>query len=241
MTWLRPLLTMVFVAIAVPSVMRQCRKPGRWIGRPFLWSMNHSHSALTDWGLGHLRIEKGFHILDVGCGGGRTIEKLAALAPEGRVCGVDYSAGSVAASRAKNARMVAAGRVEVREAPVSRLPYPDRAFDLVTAIETHYYWPDPPGDLREVRRVLKPGGTVIVIAEAYNTGSRGRLQQAAMRPLGVALMSPDEHRAWLVAAGFEEVQVFEERGKGWLCVSGRLPALEQSTIGAQARPGVAAE
>ena len=235
MSLLRPLLTLVFVAIAVPYVLRQVRKPGRWIGMPFLWSMNHSHSALTDWGLGHVRIENGFHILDVGCGGGRTLEKLAALASEGLVCGVDYSAGSVAASRAKNARMVAAGRVEVREAPVSRLPYPDRAFDLVTAIETHYYWPDPPGDLREVRRVLKPGGMVIVIAEVYNSGSRGRLQQAAMRPLGVALMSPDEHRAWLVAAGFEEVQVFEERGKGWLCVTGRLPALEHATIGAQAR------
>ena len=240
MPLLRPLLTLVFVAVAVPYVLRQCRKPGRWIGMPFLWSMNHSHSALTDWGLGHVRIGKNFRILDVGCGGGRTIEKLALLASEGRVCGVDYSAGSVAASRAKNARLVEAGRVEIREAAVSRLPYPDRAFDLVTAIETHYYWPDPPGDLREVRRVLEPGGTVIVIAEAYNAGSRGRLQQAAMRPLGVALMSPEEHRAWLVAAGFEQVQVFEERGKGWLCASGRRPAAEPATIGAPVRASVAA-
>jgi ubiquinone/menaquinone biosynthesis C-methylase UbiE len=149
MSLLRPLLVVVFMAVAVPYVMRQVRKPGRWIGMPFLWSMNQSHSALTDWGLEHVRFGKDFRILDVGCGGGRTIEKLAALAPEGRVCGVDYSAGSVAASRAKNARLIAAGRVEVREAPVSHLPYPDREFDLVTAIETHYYWPDLPGDLRE--------------------------------------------------------------------------------------------
>lgn len=53
----------------------------------------------------HVVIEKQFSILDVGWGGGRTIEKLAALASEGVVYGVDYGAGSVAASRARNSRL----------------------------------------------------------------------------------------------------------------------------------------
>ncbi len=61
--------------------------------------MNVSHSRVADWGLQHVRIEKDFTILDVGCGGGRTIQKLAALATEGIVYGVDYAKGSVAASR----------------------------------------------------------------------------------------------------------------------------------------------
>jgi SAM-dependent methyltransferase len=224
MPLLRPLLTLVLMAIAVPYMLHQARKPTRWLGQVFLWGMNQSHSALTDWGLGHVRIEKGFHILDVGCGGGRTIEKMAAVASEGRVCGVDYSAGGVAASRAKNARSIAAGRVEIREASVSRLPYPDRAFDLVTAVETHYYWPDPPGDLEEILRVVKPGGSVIVIAEAYRGGRLGRLQGQVMKPLGVVLMSADEHRAWLAAAGFEEVRIFEEPTHGWICAAGVRPA-----------------
>ena len=60
MPLLRPLVTMVFVGIAVPYLMRQVRKPGRWIGMPFLWSMNRSHSALSDWGLEHVRIGKDF-------------------------------------------------------------------------------------------------------------------------------------------------------------------------------------
>jgi len=86
--------------------------------RLFTSVMNRSHSALTDWGLTHVRIERDFSILDVGCGGGRTIEKLAMLAADGKVRGVDYAAGSVAASRAKNADLVRAGRVAIEQASV---------------------------------------------------------------------------------------------------------------------------
>jgi trans-aconitate methyltransferase len=69
-------------------VLNQVRKPTRWVGRLFLWIMNSSHSGVTDWGLRRVRIERDFKILDVGCGGGSTIEKLAALAPEGVVHGM---------------------------------------------------------------------------------------------------------------------------------------------------------
>jgi SAM-dependent methyltransferase len=85
-------------------VLNQVRKPTKWVGRLFLWIMNSSHSGVTDWGLKHVRIERDFKILDVGCGGGRTIEKLAALAPAGASDGIDYATGSVAASRAKNVK-----------------------------------------------------------------------------------------------------------------------------------------
>ena len=69
---------------------------------------------MTDWGLKQISIEKRFTILDVGCGGGRTIQKLAAIATEGMLYGVDYAKGSVAASRGKNALLIKAGRVEIQ-------------------------------------------------------------------------------------------------------------------------------
>jgi ubiquinone/menaquinone biosynthesis C-methylase UbiE len=115
--------------------------------------MNASHSKVTDWGLGHISVGQGDTILDVGCGGGRTVSKLAAIAVEGKVYGVDYSEESVAASKRTNARGVDAGRVEIRQGSVSQLPFPDGMFNLVTGVETHFWWPDLPGDMREVFRV----------------------------------------------------------------------------------------
>jgi len=209
---------------AMAYVLYQARKPGRTLGRLVLLGMNRSHSALTDWGLRHVEIAPDFRILDVGCGGGRTIEKLAALAPNGHVEGVDYADGSVAASRAHNARLIRAGRVAIHHAAVSKLPYPDRTFDLVTSIESHYYWPDLTGDLRELLRVTKPGGTALVIAEFYLKGRMSGWQELAMKPLRAAHLTREQHEAWFVDAGFTGVQVFEDARHGWLCVMGRRPA-----------------
>jgi SAM-dependent methyltransferase len=221
---IRQLVSIAVLVVAVPYVLNQVRKPTKWVGRFFLWTMNMSHSGLTDWGLAHVGIERDFTILDVGCGGGRTIQKMAALATAGRVLGVDYSPGSVDASRAQNPALVQAGRVEIRQASVSQLPFPDRMFDLVTAVETHYYWPDLPHDTREILRVVKPGGTLMIIAESYKGGRNGFVQHLAMMPLRAAHLSADEHRRLLEGAGFSDVQVFEHRDNGWICVLGRSPA-----------------
>ena len=183
-----------------------------------------SHSGLTDWGLTHVRIEENFTILDVGCGGGRTIEKLAGFASRGIVYGVDYAKGSVAASRAKNAKLIQAGRVEIREGSVSELPYPDNKFDLVTAVETQYYWPDLVRDMQEILRVLKPGGTLIVIAESYKKGSNNALQRPVMKLLRASNMGVDDHRELFLKAGYEDVQIFEEVRKGWICATGKKAA-----------------
>jgi ubiquinone/menaquinone biosynthesis C-methylase UbiE len=174
---LAPVLRYALLVVFALYAMTQVKKPSKWVGRFFVWLMNLSHSNLTDWGLTHIRIEKDFTILDVGCGGGRTIQKLAA-ATQGMVYGVDYANGSVAASRAKNAQLVEVGRVEIKHASVSQLPFPGNKFDLVTAVETQYYWPDLPNDMREILRVLGPGGNV--------DHHRGELQARETRCLETA-------------------------------------------------------
>ena len=159
------------VALAlVPYVLLQARKPDKWFGKIFARAMNTGHDTMTDWGLLPVSIGSQFKILDVGCGGGRTVEKLAAMAPRGSVYGVDYADGSIAASREHNAALIKAGRVVIQKASVSRLPFVDNTFDLATAIETQYYWPDLEGDMREILRVLKPGAQLVIIAEIYKGG-----------------------------------------------------------------------
>jgi len=207
----------LFVLIAVPLVLYQVRKPTRWIGRRFLRAMNIAHSALTDWGLGHVEIGKAFTILDVGCGGGRTIAKLAALAPEGKVYGIDYSAESVAASRRENANAIAAGRVAIEQASVSHLPFPDGHFDLVVTVESQYYWPRPVDDMREICRVLKPGGRAAVILETYRGGRFGRVKGVVMKALLSKHLTLEQHREIFAEAGFTNVEISTEPRRGWFC------------------------
>jgi len=206
--------------------LNQFRHPSGWFGRFNLWLMNRRHSKLTDWGLSHVTVNRDATILDVGCGGGRTVAKLAAVATEGRVYGVDFSEASVRMTRALNRRLVDQGRVDIRQSGVSRLPFPDRSFDLVTAVETHFYWPDLPNDVREVLRVLKPGGRLVIIAEAYKGGKHTRamdLFAEAMRPLGYSHLDVAEHRDLLKNAGYSGAEVFEDYEKGWLCAVGNRP------------------
>jgi ubiquinone/menaquinone biosynthesis C-methylase UbiE/uncharacterized membrane protein YphA (DoxX/SURF4 family) len=205
--------------------VNQCSKPTGWLGQFTLWRMNPSHSKLTDWGLNHISIENQYTILDVGCGGGRTVRKLAAIATQGKVYGVDYSDESVAATKRTNARSMDLGRVDIRHGSVSQLPFPDGMFDLITAVETHFWWPNLPGDMREVFRVLKPGGALIFIAEIYkgaNTIAAKFAEKYASRT-GMTLLSVEEHRELCTNAGYSDVQVIEERADNLVYVPKWMP------------------
>jgi SAM-dependent methyltransferase len=220
----RHLISITIGLTALVLLTGQCRKPRWWLGRRVARAMNIQHSGVTDWGLGHVTIGKDFTILDAGCGGGRTIEKLAAIATKGKVHGIDYSAASVATARSTNAQSIESGRVEIQQASVSRLPFPDGTFDLVTAVETHYYWPNLVEDLREIRRVLKPGCRLAIIAETYKGRRFDVIYRPAMMLLRATYLTPSEHGEALASAGYSDVEVSEERSKGWICAVGRKPA-----------------
>jgi ubiquinone/menaquinone biosynthesis C-methylase UbiE len=121
-----------------------------------------------------------------------------------------------------NKQWIDIARVEVREASVSRLPFSDDSFDVITAVETHFWWPALPTDMREVLRVLKPGGRLVIIAEVYK-GAEAFTSKAAERyseKTGMALLSIEEHRELFTDAGCSYVQVVTEPSKGWICCIG---------------------
>lgn len=201
----------------------QCQRPRGWIGRFVIWSMNRRHSTLTDWGLQRVSIRERDMILDVGCGGGKTVSKLAARASKGTIHGIDYAEASVAAARRVNRNEIARGRVEIQQASVSDLPFPDGMFDLVTAIETHFWWQDLPAGMREVFRVLQPGGRLLIIAEFYNGGKHARYVGRLAQWTTMAMLDVDQHRAIFSDAGFTDVHVEEDLAKGWICAMGTKP------------------
>jgi ubiquinone/menaquinone biosynthesis C-methylase UbiE len=218
------ILKLALALFLIVWLFRQVRKPSGWVGRRVVRAMNVGHATMTDWGLHLITVPPDAAILDVGCGGGSTVSKLAGMAPEGKVVGVDYSSASVAVSRDANAEEIGAGRVQIEQGSVAALPFPDCAFDIVTAVETHYYWPDLPANVREVRRVLKPGGSFVLIAETYNGGPFRLLYGVVMPLLRAAFLSDEEHRNLLAQAGFVEVETKHLPGKNWICATGHRPS-----------------
>ena len=203
---------------------QQWRKPTGWLGRLLVRAMNINHSKLNDWGLSHISIGKYDTILDVGCGGGSTVHKLARIAAEGKVYGIDFSEESVTVSQRTNKQLIKMGRVKIRQASVSCLPFSDNMFDLVTAVNTHNYWPDLVADMQEVLRVLKPGGKLMIIGGGYKGGKYAGRNQKFAELVNIALHSVNELSELFLMAGYSDVQMFEEYDWGWICGIGRKPS-----------------
>jgi ubiquinone/menaquinone biosynthesis C-methylase UbiE len=105
-----------------------------------------------------LGIEQGDHILDVGCGHGRGLTELAARAPRGHIIGVDPSELMVEIAAKRNRPLIEAARVDVVLSTVELLPFSNDVFDKAQCVHVLYFWKDIETSLREIARVLKPGG-----------------------------------------------------------------------------------
>lgn len=184
--------------------------------------MNLGHSGLMRWGLSTVEIPERANVLDIGCGGGRTLEYLASLVKFGKAVGIDYSEDSVSVARKKNQKLIVSGRVEILHGSVSSMPFSDATFDCVTAVETYYFWPDISKDLAEIRRVLKPNGQLVIIAGMYLGSKFDKRNMKLIKVGGLRCYSVREFEDTLQNAGFTNVAVTVEPRKGWICVISKL-------------------
>lgn len=201
--------------------VKQCRKPsgsfGRFVGR----TMNISHSHIRNWGMSQVDIAPQAIILDVGCGGGDTIQYLLKRAPDGKIFGIDYSEAMVKLSSDMNQKQIEKGKVEIKHGNVASLQFQDDFFDLVTAVESYYFWPDLIANLREVKRVLKPGGTLILINEAYKHPKFDKRNKYWVDNLEMVIHTPDEFRSMMTEAGFTNIKVNQVENLNWISIIAR--------------------
>ena len=174
--------------------------PKGFFGRQTLWKMNEEHSELTNLGFSFLDIPLDATCLDIGCGGGRTVHKLARFAPNGKVYGVDISDTSVKATKRFNRKDIKKGLVEVMSANVLKLPFERDTFDVVTAVETFYFWQDKEGAVKSVYDVMKKGGTFIIMLDAYEDGTEDA--KDIVEEINLELNTPEQLKNWLTNAGF---------------------------------------
>jgi ubiquinone/menaquinone biosynthesis C-methylase UbiE len=207
----------------ISKLLKQCRKPSGLFGRMVAKGMNRSHAVMTKWGLEKIHLVENMTVLDIGCGGGGTVCRLARVLKKGKVYGIDYSPESVIISRRVNAKHIQSRRVEIQKGTVSALPYEDGKFDLVTAVETHYFWPDLSSDMVEILRVLKPSGQLVIIGGEYKGGKFDDRNAAFVEAGDMTYLSLTELQEMLENAGFLDVTIYEDYAKGWMCVKGTKP------------------
>ncbi|MEH6892395.1 class I SAM-dependent methyltransferase [Bacillus sp. JJ864] len=149
------------------KLIEQAKNPQGFVGSSMLCIMNVAHTSMTKWALSKVNISKHAIMLDIGCGGGKTIHTLSKMNSNGKIYGIDYSDQAVENSIKMNKKDVDSGKALIKRASVSDMPFSNHFFDMITAFQTHYFWPNLENDVKEVFRVLKPNGSFLIVAELY--------------------------------------------------------------------------
>ena len=196
------------------------RKPEGFLGKIMVNGMNGGgHAAMANWALAMVTIDRDDHILDIGCGGGANIARLLQRTLRGIVTGIDFSPVSVQKSTKVNVKAIREGRCRVLEGNVANLPFAEGSFDMVTAFETIYFWPDIEHCFNEVKRVLKPGGQFVIVNESDGHGAMDAKWESMIE--GMHTYTPEEIRRHLTNVGFRDLNITVNEEKRWLCATAR--------------------
>ena len=187
----------------VAEKITQCMKPHGEEGFETIENMNENHREISEFAFGIVNIGPDDNILDIGCGGGVNIEKFLKLT-SGNVDGLDYSEVSVKASLNQNRDAVDNGRCRVIQADVSGMPIGDEEYDLASAFETIYFWPDIGETFKEVSRIIKPNGQ-FMIAQGTN-GNHPDDEKWLETVEGMSVYTAEELEGHLLRAGFSSVE-----------------------------------
>jgi ubiquinone/menaquinone biosynthesis C-methylase UbiE len=180
-------------------IARQSREPSGWLGeivaRVMAFDTAHANRIAVE----RLAVQAGEAVLEVGCGHGRTLARVA-RAPCGFLAGIDPSEVMVRLARRRLRRRIEAGRAEISLAASSALPHPDARFDAALAVHVLYFWKDAIADLREIRRVLRAGGRLLL---GYRP--RDAVTLASLPATVYSLRSVEETEGLLAQAGFAAI------------------------------------
>jgi ubiquinone/menaquinone biosynthesis C-methylase UbiE len=163
--------------------------------------LNESNSGVNRACIALLGVQPGDRVLEIGPANGAFAAEVMEAAPDVSYAGLDLSADMVRAAQERNSELIAAGRALFRQGSSAQLPFDAAAFDKAFTVHTLYFWDEPDAHLREIHRVLKPGGLFCL-----GFGDRRFMQDLPFVPYGFALYDAADAQLLLEASGFRVLQ-----------------------------------
>jgi ubiquinone/menaquinone biosynthesis C-methylase UbiE len=187
----------------------QFAHPEGWVGRLVGMVLAFKNRERNAWTISLLDIQANDQILEIGFGPGQAIQEVAKLAPNGFVAGIDLSEVMVAQASKRNSAGIRSGRVLLQQGGESPLPFEDNKFDKVFAVNSMQFWAKPVDGLEEVRRVLKPGGRVVITIQPIGAKTEQEVQSVA-----------EKLQFQLKLVGFKQVRLETRQIKPITAISG---------------------
>ena len=151
----------LLIILIFPYLMYQSKSPSGFVG---LWMMklwNRVYMPMIVWAVSQLDYKKPFHaILDVGVGNGASSKYLKKHFPDSQVLGID-----IATTAIKSAEELSEPGLSFEVKNVENMDLSVEEFDLITAFQTHFHWSDLTQAFLELKRILKPDGTILLACE----------------------------------------------------------------------------
>jgi ubiquinone/menaquinone biosynthesis C-methylase UbiE len=164
-------------------------------------SMERGHRPVGEQAIERMNVPAGARVLDIGCGSGWASRLLAGIAVDGRVTGIDISDEMIDVAR-ESSRLFA--NVDFEVASAEQLPFKDGEFTHAFSMESLYYYANIPSALKEIHRVLQPGGLFATVIDLYEE-NKPTHQWVDQLNVPVQLLSISDYRSLFAAASFTNI------------------------------------
>ena len=183
--------------------MSQFAKPTGFFGKILAKGMARGHKEFYKNAIKAINPKKDDKYLEIGFGSGIFIKKH--MTHVSKIAGIDHSEDMVKLASKINRKLVESGKAEFKQGNTLSLPWSDNEFTVVAAIEVFFFLNEPEKALKEILRVLKPGGRLI-IEMAFNKDD-GVDHKKYIKKMDLKLYSGEEMKKLLKEAGFNDIVV----------------------------------
>lgn len=177
------------------------RKPSGYRATKMGNRMNKANASLYDFTIGNMAVADSQTVLEIGFGNGNFFDRIFSEADNLLLSGLDFSADMVKAAKKNNHLAVASGRLVLALGSSDSIPFKNNSFDKIFCINVIYFWDQPADHLKEIYRVLKPGGQFYA-----SIRTRESIVQMPFSEFGFTSYTDEEWKQLLVANGFQYVK-----------------------------------